>query len=64
MSENLDQFDIKLNEELRNLQECQKNKNLDSCLKCENIMECELRKGYVKAVYESMNKGQGGDFEF
>lgn len=64
MSENLDQFDIKLNEELQNLQECQKNKNLDSCLKCENIMECELRKEYVKAVYESMNKGQGGDFEF
>lgn len=64
MSENLDQFDIKLNEELQNLQECQKNKNLVSCLKCENIMECELRKEYVKAVYESMNKGQGGDFEF
>lgn len=64
MSENLDQFDIKLNEELKNLQECQKNKNLVSCLKCENVIECELRKEYVKAVYESMNKGQGGDFEF
>lgn len=33
-------------------------------MKCDFILECELREIYVKAVYESMNKGSGGGFEF
>ncbi len=31
---------------------------------CESFFDCELRKKYVLAVYESMNKGSGGGFEF
>ena len=46
------------------LQKCQQEKNLESCTACEHLFECETRKAYVKAVYESMAKGQGGGFEF
>ena len=31
---------------------------------CEKFFDCELRKKYVLTVYESMNKGSGGGFEF
>jgi len=31
---------------------------------CDKLFECALRDEYVKAVYESMSKGQGGGFEF
>jgi len=48
----------------KRLQECQKNRQLDSCFKCELMFDCEIRKEYVKAVYESMSLGQGGGFEF
>ena len=64
MNQTSDIYELKLEENTLTLQECQKNKNLDSCLKCEQTLECETRENYVKAVYESMNKGQGGDFEF
>jgi len=43
---------------------CQREKGVESCLKCEKILGCETRQDYVKKVYESMNKGQGGGFEF
>jgi len=33
-------------------------------MKCIKILECEIRDKYIKAVYESMNKGSGGGFEF
>lgn len=56
------QQDLSAKKEL--LQKCQQSKNIDSCMKCEKIFECETRKTYVKAVYESMAKGQGGGFEF
>ncbi len=46
------------------LQECQKDKELNSCFKCRLMFDCETRKEYVKAVYESMSLGQGGGFEF
>ena len=46
------------------LQECQKTQDVPSCMDCEKIFECEMRKAYVKAVYESMAHGQGGGFEF
>ena len=59
-----DKWELALEEKLILLQECQKSKNLNSCLKCELVIGCELRNSYVKAVYESMNKGQGGGFEF
>lgn len=46
------------------LQECQQKLGLSSCLTCEQLLECSVRDGYVKAVYEAMSKGQGGGFEF
>ena len=53
-----------LEEETFHLKVCQKSKNIDSCLKCEKIIGCKIRNNYVKAVYNSMNKGQSGGFEF
>lgn len=46
------------------LQECQKDKNVSSCMNCDKIFECEIRKNYVKSVYESMSHGETGGFEF
>ena len=43
---------------------CQKEHGVDSCMKCEKILGCEVRNDYVKKVYESMSKGEGGGFEF
>ncbi len=37
---------------------------LNSCKPCSQFFECILRKKYVVAVYESMNKGSSGGFEF
>ncbi len=60
----LDQFEKKLLEEIEIIKNCQKNNSTDSCLKCEKIIGCDIRNSYVKAVYDSMNKGQSGGFEF
>jgi len=46
------------------LKNCQESNSLKSCTPCSQFFECELRKRYVIAVYESMNKGSGGGFEF
>jgi predicted nucleic acid-binding Zn ribbon protein len=43
---------------------CQREQGVDSCMKCEKILGCEIRAEYVRKVYESMNKGEGGGFEF
>ena len=43
---------------------CQKEQGVESCMKCEKIIGCEIRNDYVKKVYESMSKGEGGGFEF
>jgi len=63
-SKQKDKWELALEEKLTQLKECQKSKSVNSCLKCEQVIGCELRNSYVKAVYESMNKGQGGGFEF
>jgi len=60
----LDEWQIALQQKKVELQRCQEEKQLESCMKCDVILECELRENYVKAVYESMNKGSGGGFEF
>lgn len=64
MHEILDEFEIKLSEETDKLISCQQSKNLNSCLKCDSLIGCEIRGKYVKAVYDSMSKGAAGDFEF
>jgi hypothetical protein len=54
--------DLEVKKEL--LQACQNSKNVVTCSDCEKMFECDTRKSYVKAVYESMAKGHGGGFEF
>jgi hypothetical protein len=60
----LDKWEVALLQEKQKVQACQQEQNLKSCTPCEKFFECEIRKEYVKAVYESMNKGSGGGFEF
>jgi hypothetical protein len=62
--ETLDRWEESLEIKLKELKECQSQKSISSCMSCRDILECKLRQEYVKAVYESMNKGQGGGFEF
>ncbi|MGB5866527.1 MAG: hypothetical protein WBG69_01525 [Arcobacteraceae bacterium] len=57
-------WEIALDAELVILKQCQLQNNLDSCMKCPKLLDCETRDKYVKVVYESMNKGSGGGFEF
>jgi hypothetical protein len=63
-SEVTDIYEQDLQEKKVILQACQNVKNVATCSDCEKMFECETRKTYVKAVYESMAKGQGGGFEF
>ena len=60
----LDKFELFLEDMLKKLQNCQNEKNHKSCSACESYFSCELRHDYVKAVYNSMSKGDTGGFEF
>ena len=64
MEVSLDEWELQLQAKIRELQSCQEQQNLNSCLQCPKIQNCELRDSYVHAVYSSMNKGAGGGFEF
>ena len=59
-----DKFEIYLDEMILKLQTCQKEKQVPTCSVCEFYIPCELRGEYVKAVYNSMSKGDTGGFEF
>ncbi len=59
-----DRYEERLELATKELKECQKKHGLTSCLKCDKIIGCRIRNEYVDAVYKSMNKGQGGGFEF
>lgn len=59
-----DKFELYLDEMIEKLQKCQNEKNHKSCSLCEHYFGCELRDEYVKAVYNSMSKGDTGGFEF
>lgn len=59
-----DQYARALNEKITILQECQHTKKVTSCSKCEAFIGCKVRNEYVKATYESMTKGQQGNFDF
>lgn len=63
-SQNITEWDLKLDKKIEELKDCQVSQSLSSCNPCEKFFDCELRKKYVIAVYESMNKGAGGGFEF
>jgi len=60
----IDEWEIKLDQKLVEIKECQTSNSLESCTPCDKFFDCELRKKYVVAVYSSMNKGAGGGFEF
>jgi len=60
----LDEWQILLLQKKAELEACQTVHHVTSCLKCDKLLECETRDGYIKAVYDSMSKGKGGGFEF
>ncbi|MCF6244452.1 MAG: hypothetical protein L3J43_05395 [Sulfurovum sp.] len=65
MSEqSLDEWQILLVQKKLELEECQNNYQVNSCLKCDKLLDCSTRDDYIKAVYDSMSKGKGGGFEF
>ncbi len=39
-------------------------KQYKTCTQCSEFFQCNIRQSYIQAVYESMNKGLGGGFEF
>lgn len=59
-----DKWQIPVDAEIVIIKQCQIQHNLDSCMKCEKLLDCEVRDKYIRIVYESMNKGSGGGFEF
>ena len=62
--ENFDSFELKLQEKTKELKSCQKEKKYTSCMNCDSFISCPTRRSYILAVYESMNKGKSGGFEF
>lgn len=60
----LDEWQIALTQKKIELEACQVQQNVSSCLKCDKLLECDIRDAYIKAVYDSMSKGKGGGFEF
>ena len=60
----LDEWAIALQQKKEELLKCRQEHQHSSCMKCDKLLICELRDAYVKAVYDSMNKGTGGGFEF
>lgn len=59
-----DKFELELEKQKEILLSCQASKNLVSCFNCEQIFECQTRKDYVDAAYNSMSKGDTGGFDF
>lgn len=59
-----DLYEEKLKEKTSVMHNCQAEKELQSCLTCKEILECDTRDAYVEAVYASMAKGAEGGFEF
>jgi len=60
----LDEWQIALKQKKSELDSCQVEKQVRSCMGCEKLLDCEVRDAYIKAVYDSMSKGAGGGFEF
>jgi hypothetical protein len=60
----LDEWQLALEVKKRELEACQREQKVNSCLSCSKIHDCEIRDAYVHAVYNSMSKGAGGGFEF
>jgi hypothetical protein len=63
-NEQKDKFELYLDEMIKKVQACQEQRAHKSCSVCELYIGCELRDEYIKAVYNSMSKGDTGGFEF
>jgi hypothetical protein len=63
-NEQKDKFELHLDEMIKKVQACQDEKGYKSCSLCKLYIGCQLRDEYVKAVYNSMSKGDTGGFEF
>jgi hypothetical protein len=59
-----DIFIKKLKIQKQELEQCQKEQNLSSCMLCSELLSCRTRLSYIEAVYKSMSKGKVGGFEF
>ncbi|MBR8462562.1 hypothetical protein KDD93_00245 [Campylobacter sp. faydin G-24] len=59
-----DKFELDRDEKAKALMQCQADKGLNSCFKCEALFECETRKNFVDATYNAMSKGSTGGFDF
>ncbi len=64
MNKEINKYKEELSKTSKALKDCQLNLQLKSCLNCEKLFQCEIRKKYIDAVYNSMSKGQSGGFEF
>ncbi len=60
----LDEWKIALKQKKIQLETCQAEHQVKSCMSCEKLLDCDMRDSYIKAVYDSMSKGKGGGFEF
>jgi len=60
----LDEWQIALAQKKYELETCQVEHQVKSCMSCKKLLDCEVRDAYIKAVYDSMSKGAGGGFEF
>ncbi|MFP6156990.1 hypothetical protein ACLGCH_07440 [Helicobacter pylori] len=58
------EYEERFNDALLKLQACQEKKQVTSCLKCEQVLNCKIRNSYVDAAYESMSLGEAGGFDF
>ncbi|EJA9519603.1 hypothetical protein MUK06_000627 [Campylobacter coli] len=65
MNEVRDEFEQDMDKKKEILSSCQSSKGLKSCYNCDEIFNCQTRKNYVDAVYNSMSKGKTeGGFDF
>ena len=60
----LDEWQIALKQKKSELEACQTEQQVKSCMSCEKLLNGQVRDNYIKAVYDSMSKGAGGGFEF
>jgi hypothetical protein len=58
------EYEVRLDEAIKVLQECQEKCGVSSCYVCNKCIGCEIRTKYIRCVYESMSKGETGGFDF
>ncbi len=49
---------------LGELRACQARRGVAGCSACAEFFECGVRRAYVDATYEKLNKSRGGEFDF